>query len=224
MGWLDQAVGTVTNVAKKITPVQGAMLGGGFGAMAASAIGGGQQPGQPLNYGGGAAERNADMQAGFAKGKELFYDDPDMQMMRDKRMDLAKGYDGQQMGAMRSQARNEIQGQRQGYLRSMSGNIARGGIGGARAAAMKANADQGFQQKGAEMERKMTLDNANLMRTGTNEAQDFLMRQKYGMLGTGMGYAQLGVTDRGAAAQAAAAGKEEKKGLLGQIIDGTGLF
>ena len=188
------------------------------------------QAAQPVANGGmvgtGADARNADMNAGYAKGKEIFYDDPDMQMLRDKRMDLAKGYNGQELGAMRSQARNEIQGQRSSYLRNMSGNLAKGGVGGARAAAMKAGADQGFQKNGAEMERKMTLDNANLVRSGTNDMQDFLMRQKYGMLGTGLGYAELGVSDRTAAANAAAAGREREKGPLGQLWENTvgGLF
>lgn len=180
---------------------------------------GGQQ-GAPL-MGSNAAARNADMEAGYAKGKELFYDDPDMQDLRNRRMDLSKGYNGQELGAMKSQAQSEIEGQRSNYLRSLSGNAAKAGVGGARAAAMKASADQGFHKNSAEMQRKMTLDNANLVRSGTGDLQDFMMRQKYGMLGTGLGYAQMGVADRSADAQAAIAGKEREKGPIGQLWDNT---
>lgn len=177
----------------------------------------GQQNSSPM-MGSNAAARNADMEAGYAKGKELFYDDPDMQDLRNRRMDLSKGYDGQELGALRGQARSEIEGQRSNYLRSLAGKTARGGIGGARAAAMQASADKGFQQNRADMERKMTLDNANMVRQGTDSLQDFLMRQKYGTLGTGLGYAQLGVADRSADAQAAIAGKEQDRGIFGNIL------
>lgn len=148
--------------------------------------------------------RQEDMDAGYVKGKEIFYDDPDMQDLRARRLDLSKGYNGQELGAMREQARNEMQGKRASYLQQMAARQAKAGIGGARAAAAQASADRGFQQNAGELERKMTLDNANLVRQGTGDLQDFLMRQKYGMLGTGIGYGQMGVADRTGQAQLAA--------------------
>lgn len=178
----------------------------------------GQQPGSGPLMGSNAAARNADMNAGYAKGKEIFYDDPDMQDLRKRRMDLSKGYNGEELGAMRSQAQSELQGQRSNYLRALGSKTAKAGIGGARAAAMQASADANLQKNSAEMNRKMTLDNANMVRQGTDSLQDFLMRQKYGMLGTGLGYGQLGVADRSADAQAAIAGKEQDRGIFGNIL------
>lgn len=187
------------------------------------ATGGGQPSGGNTfspNYAAMAAERNKDMESGYAKGRELFYDNQDMKDIRAKREDLAKGYNGEQLGALRGQARNEVEGQRSNYLRSLAGKTARAGVGGARAAAMQASADKGFGQNRAELERKLTLDNANLINKNTESLQDFLLKQRFGELSTGLGYAQLGVSDRSAANQAAIAGQEQKKGPLGQLFDG----
>lgn len=231
MGWFESVMQPVKQIAQPVAQYAGATavlnptqllptraitnsIGGLFG----------ENNGQNAQQGGGmmgsnAAARNADMEAGYKKGREIFYDDPDMQDLRNRRMDLSKGYNGQELGAMRAQAQGEIQGQRSAYLKSLQGRTAKAGIGGARAAAMGAAADKGFQQNRAEMERKMALDNAGMVRQGTNDLQDFLFRQKYGTLGTGLGYAQLGVADRNADAQAAIASKERPKGLLTQITE-----
>jgi hypothetical protein len=218
MGWFEDAFSSV-----KSKPLEAFATGGLYtqaDVLSGNRLSGSGQAGDsgiPL-YGANADARNADMNAGYAKGKEIFYDDPDMQDLRARRMDLAKGYNGQELGAMKTQAQNEVQGQRSNYLRSLSGKTAKAGIGGARAAAMQASADKGFQQNSAEMQRKMVLDNANQVQKGTDSMQDFLMRQKYGMLGTGLGYGQLGVADRSADAQAAIAGKEQDRGILGNIL------
>lgn len=218
MGWFESAISSVTS-----KPLETAIGGGLYtqaDLLSGNRLSGSGQPGDsgiPL-YGANAGARNADMNAGYAKGKEIFYDDPDMKDLRERRMDLAKGYNGQELGAMRTQAQSEVDGQRSNYLRALSGKTAKAGIGGARAAAMQASADKGFQQNSAEMQRKMVLDNANQVRQGTDSMQDFLMRQKYGMLGTGLGYGQLGVSDRSADAQAAIAGKEQDRGFVGNIL------
>lgn len=166
--------------------------------------------------------READLESGYTKGKELFYDDPDMQMMRERRMDLSKGYSGSELGAMREQARAGLSGERSNYLRQLAGRAARGGVGGARAAAMQGAADVGMQGKRAELERKMALDSAEMMRKGTSELQDFLMRQRFGLLSTGLGYAQLGVSDRTGAAMSRAAGQTQPQGVVGQFLSGLG--
>jgi hypothetical protein len=163
-----------------------------------------------------AMERNRDLEAGFQRGHAMFYDDPDMQSLRAKRMDLSKGYSGSELGAMKAQAESEISGQRSNYLKQLASKAGRAGIGGARGVAMQAAADKGFQGNRAELERKMTLDNANLTRQGTNDLQDFLMRQRFGELGTGLGYAELGANDRASAAQAQIANKPpERQKFLG---------
>lgn len=165
-------------------------------------------------------QRTADIAEGMAEGRRLFYDDPDMQDIRSRRKDLAEGYSGQELGALRGIARGEIAGARKGYLQNLAGNIGRAGVGGARAAAMRAGADRGFQRNIADAERKMLLDSAQMKRQGTADYQDFLMRQRFGQLGTGLGYGQLGVSDRGAVAQAQAAAQQPRQGFLGQILGG----
>lgn len=175
--------------------------------------------GNPVSAPGGSAssavQRQNDMDAGYAKGKEIFYDDPEMAKLKTTREEMAKGYDGAELGAMRATARGEVAGQRDNDQRRLASNLARGGVGGARAAAMRGSADQKYSAVNADNERKMALESANMKRTGTDSLQDFMFRQKYGMLGTGIGYGQLGVADRSADAQLAAANKpEEKKGFF----------
>jgi hypothetical protein len=181
---------------------------------------GGTNQEQPSSVSGSnPAARQADIDAGIKKGHEIFYDDPDMQALRNRREDLAKGYNGQELGAMKGQAESELQGNRSGYLRQLSSKLARNGVGGARAAAMGASADQGFNKNAADMDRKMTLDNANMVRNGTDDLQKFIFNQKYGTLGTGMSYGQMGVADRSADAQAALANQKKDPGLFGNFVN-----
>lgn len=230
MEWFESVMQPVKQIAQPVAQYTGATAllnpsqllfqgGASTSVNRASAPASPQQPGGMM--GSNASARSADMEAGYKRGREIFYDDPDMKDLRARRMDLSKGYNGQELGAMRGQAQSEIEGQRSNYMRAMQGKLAKAGVGGARAAAMGAAADKGFQQNRAEMERKMTLDNAGMVREGTKDLQDFLMRQKYGMLGTGLGYAQLGVADRTADAQAAIASKERPKGFVGQLWEDT---
>lgn len=211
MGWFENVIAAANPVAYLANKP---FLNTGGGGGASSAL-----------SGSNASARENDLNAGYAKGKEIFYDDQDMKDLRARREDLAKGYSGEELGAIRETARGEVAGQRSNYLRSLGSNLARGGVGGARGAAIRGAADQNYAKTTADNERKMALDSANMVRTGTNDLQDFLFRQKYGMLGTGIGYGQLGVSDRAADA-AAAANQPAKKGVLGELWDNTvgGLF
>lgn len=209
MGWFDDVI----KVANPIT--YATSLGneiGKLGDKLVGANGGGSSSGMT---GKGAIERERDMEAGFKKGRELFYDDPDMQNLRARREDLAKGYSGEELGALRETARGEIAGQRSNYLRNMSTNLARGGVGGARGAAIRGAADRKFAQAGANAERQMALDSGNMVRQGTDALQDFYMRQKLGQVGMGATYGQFGVADRTADAARAANAPQGKSGIFG---------
>lgn len=214
-------------IANQFSPALGSLVGASNPVNATRGVIAGNLPkffgasggGNAYSSDSNAAARYADIEAGNAAGKKEFYDDPDMQMLRKKREGMADGYDGKEYGALRQSARDELKGQRSSYLNTLSSNLARGGVGGARAAAIRGAADQKFAAQNAENERKLLLDSARMKREGTNDLQDFLFRQKYGMLGTGLGYGQLGATDRGTAA-AAAANQPAKKGFLGSIFDG----
>lgn len=144
---------------------------------------------------------------GRALGQKEFYDDPDMKDLRSRNEELAKGYDGKEYSALRENARNEIAGQRSNYLKSMQGKLARGGAGGARAAAVSGAADQKFSQQGADSERKLALDSANMKRQGTSDLQKFILNQKLGA--TGLAYSQQAL---GSADYAADRGVEANKG------------
>ncbi|HEY8272169.1 MAG TPA: hypothetical protein VIG33_14865 [Pseudobdellovibrionaceae bacterium] len=145
-----------------------------------------------------------DYSKGYTRGKKEFYDDPDMQDLKKRNEDLAKGYDGNTLGAIRGEARDQIQGQRSNYMRQLQSRVGKAGIGGARGAAMAGAADKGFMDSTASSERKMAIDNSNLQREGTGKLQDFIFRQKYGTLGSAIGEQQAGLAERGkyAAAQA----------------------
>lgn len=153
----------------------------------------------------GSPYLDAAMGAGRERGQQVFYNDPDMQDLRRRRLDMAEGLNGQELGAMRTDARNQIAGQRSQYLRQLQSRAGRGGVGGARAAAMQGAADRGFQRNAAESERKMIVDNAALKRTGLNDLQDYYFRQKMGALGTELGYGQLSSAERAADAARKAA-------------------
>lgn len=168
----------------------------------------------------GAALRDNDFSVGMDRGKEIFYNDLDMKDMRARRESLSKGYDSQELGSLRNQARGELEGQRSKYIQAQHSQAARAGVGGARAAAMEANTNANFAGKRASQENQINMDQAKMVRQGTGDLQDFMMRQKYGQLGTALGEEQLGVADRTAANQLAISGQQGKKGLLGDLFDG----
>lgn len=164
--------------------------------------------------------RAGDTNYGLALGQREFYDDPDMQRLRQLREQYAKGYSGEELGAIRQTARGEIAGSQQAQQRKLASGLARGGVGGARAAAIQGA--QGLQgaKAVAEAERKMALDSANMQRQGASDLQDFIFRQKYGKLGTGLGMASLGSADY-AAQQAALANQQQSSDPLSNLLDYT---
>lgn len=225
MGWFEDTVQRATNVVTNPTShlvpggwqlnALGAVSGGsgkGFGGMAEGVAG----PAAVMG-GGGAAERDADFTRGLARGKELFRDQ-EMMGMRDKLADYAKGYDSKELGAIRQNALSQIQGQRGQYLNQLAGKAARGGVGGARAAAMQGAADQGFMKQRAGAERAMALDSANMKRSGNQALQEYIMKQRLGEMSTGISEAQMGATERAGQSALAASQKEPKKGVIGQIF------
>lgn len=186
-----------------------------------NAIGGGGSDGSNPLAGQNAVisktEREKDMEAGRKRGQEIFYD-KEMTDLRNRYQDLSKGYSGQELGALRSTSKNQVADQQRAYSNQLASNLARQGVGGARAAAMQGAANQKFNQNTAAFERGLTADNAALIRSGQDKLSDFILGQKYGGLGTEIGYAQLGVNERGAAQAAAANQKGKTNGLINDDI------
>jgi len=166
-----------------------------------------------------------DFEYGLQRGRQLLTNDPRVDGLRRQMEDLSRGYSGQELGAMRGLAANELAGQRSQYLRQLASRAGRGGIGGARAAAMQAAADQNFLRARAEQERKMALDSAQLRRQGIKDYGDFLMRQRFGELASGAGFAGLAQAtyaqsgqEQAAARAANIASQQQRRGILGQIL------
>lgn len=141
------------------------------------------------------ARRQADWQQGLKIGREQFYDDPDMQRMRQLRENLQKGYEGSELGGLRQEARGQLAGKQAAEMRNLQARQARQGVGGARAAAMQGQLGRQFTGATADAERKLALQQGELKRAETDKLQDFMFRQKYGSLGTAAGMAQMGSQD-----------------------------
>lgn len=164
-----------------------------------------------------ATEGNSARNRGRKHGLETFYEDPDMMATRDRLQDLSQGYDGKELGALRAESKANIAGNANAAQTKLSGQLARSGTGGARAAAISAAANKGFNQNIAADERKATIDNAQIKRAGTKDATDFLMRQKYGVLADEQSEKELEAN--ALATQAAAEANKKKKGGIGGLMD-----
>lgn len=132
---------------------------------------------------------------GRALGEEEFEQDPEMQRLKKIREEYAKGYSGEELGAIRQTARGEIAGSQQAAQRQLQSKMAKGGVGGARGAAMAgAQAQQGAKTV-ADAERKMALDSSNMKRQGAADLQDYIFRQKMAKMGTAAGFMSIGSAD-----------------------------
>ena len=148
--------------------------------------------------------RQSDYNLGASMGQKEFYDDPDMQQLRKLREQYAQGYDSEELGNIRQDARGQIAGAQQSAQRQLASKAARGGVGGARGAAMQGAAAQEGAKNVASAERQMAVDSANMKRQGAADLQDFIFRQKLGKMGTAAGFMSTGSADY-AAAQGVAA-------------------
>ena len=161
--------------------------------------------------------RQGDINLGRMMGEQEFYQDPEMQRLKALREQYAKGYSGEELGAIRQQARGEIAGAQQAQQRRLAGALGRGGVGGARAASIQAASGREGAKAVAEAERKMALDSAQMQRQGAADLQDFIFRQKMGKMGTAFGFAGLGSADY-TARQAAEANKDKGGGFLSWLF------
>ena len=148
--------------------------------------------------------RAEEFQEGLAQGQKEFYEDPDMINLRKMRENYAKGYSGEELGAIRQTARGEIAGANEATQRRLASAQARGGVGGARGAAMMATQAREGQKAINQAETKMALDSAQMQRQGAADLQDFIYRKKMGKVGLGAANASLGSADYAAEKGAAA--------------------
>ncbi len=145
--------------------------------------------------------RISDINSGLAIGKRQFSADPEMMRLRQLREQQAKGYSTEELAARKRLTLNEQDANRARAIQRLRSNLGRGGVGGARGAAMEASADNELQKTNADVNRKMLLDESEQQRKGIDSLSEDIYRNKLGEAGYGIGSAQLGASDR--AAQAA---------------------
>ena len=98
----------------------------------------------------------------YALMSGFLIDHPLISVIKKIREEYAKGYSGEELGAMRQTARGEIAGSQNAAERQLKSKMAKGGVGGARGAAISGvQAQQGVKTV-ADAERKMALDSANM--------------------------------------------------------------
>ena len=136
---------------------------------------------------------------GAALGQKEFFDDPEMQRLKKIREEYAKGYSGDELGGIRQTARGEIAGAQAAQQRKLQSSLARGGVGGARAAAISSAQGREGQKAINQAETKMALDSAQMQRQGAADLQDFIFRQKLGKAGMAAGFGAMGSSDYAAA-------------------------
>lgn len=138
--------------------------------------------------------RASDTNYGQMIGEQAFQT-PEMMQMQRLREDLAKGYSGEAGGAIRETARREIADQQQAQARKLGSAAARGGVGGARGAAMQAANTRKGGEAVADAERKMAVDSFQMQQKGADNLQDYLFRKTFAKLGAGGAYASMGSAD-----------------------------
>lgn len=131
------------------------------------------------------------MNMGMAQGRQTFIDDPRMKQILGQFQDRAKGYDSNVLGGVRQEARGQIAGKQQAVQRGISSAAARGGVGGARLAALQGQAQLQGGQQVAGAERGMALENAQMQMKQGEALSDFMLRQQIGVAGAGAAYAQM---------------------------------
>lgn len=141
------------------------------------------------------------MNLGQMLGKRQFSGDADWQRLKKMREEGTQGFSAPELSALRAESRGEQQGQRQAALQRLRSNLAKGGVGGARAAAIQGSQDVQQQRGAADAERKLLLDEAQMKRQGQSDLQDLIMREKMGEAGYTFGTAGLQSANK--AAQAA---------------------
>ena len=177
------------------------------------------------------AFRQADLAQGRKRGEELFGEgslgrveaerQQEISDLIERRRAEAQGFSPEEQEAFRSQNISAIQRAQAGEQRGLRGRQAQLGITGPLAAAQESQIGQAAQRAQVEAERDLFLRNIEARRVGlggleqsiTGARADELSRQqfnigqgqreKFGQIGTELGFAGLGVAERQGAAQQA---------------------
>ncbi len=149
-------------------------------------------------------DRLDSMNQGMEFGKKQFSQDPEMMRLRAIREQQAKGFSTPELAARKNLTLNENDANRAKTLQNLKSNLARSGVGGARAASMEAQADRSLGLAADDSNRKLLLDEAQQQNKGIDSLANDIYRTKLGEAGYTIGFAQLGAADKAAAAANAA--------------------
>jgi hypothetical protein len=168
--------------------------------------------------------RESDMTYGRNLWSSLIGSRPEYTAVMNRYKDMSQGLNAEEMRAAREQMARGQQGAASGAMRSLYSNQAKSGIRGGMAGAQAARVGRQIASDRTAAEQKLMLDNYALKRQGLQDYSGAINRDISGELGTGVGYAGLGVSDRTAAQQAAvaqamqAANNRQSGGLLSWIF------
>lgn len=183
-----------------------------------------------------------DLAKGEAFGQKYFSEgslgrlgtSPEMQSILAQRKANLSGLTGQEMQGARDIALQGIRSGTQSNIRALKAMQGGAGLRGGTAAAQLAKAQQAGLQQQKNFERDLMLKQRDVQGEALNQyeqtvggVQQFDLAQaakeKMGVLGAGLGIAQLGVSERSgakAAEAAAQAGQAAPSGLLGSLLGG----
>lgn len=171
-----------------------------------------------------AQARNADFDTGQKRWAALVGSRPEYAQNLSRMRDMSEGLNAKEMQASREQMARGLQGKEQNAIRSLYSQQARSGVRGGMAGAQQARLQRQAMGDRQAAEQKLMLDNYALRRQGLQDYSQAVNRDISGELATGMGEAQLGVTDRTAATQASIneammrANANRSRGVFGDIF------
>lgn len=173
-----------------------------------------------------AQARDADFDAGQKRWAALVGARPEYAQNLSRMRDMSYGLNAGEMQASREQMIRGMQGKEQNAIRNLYSQQARSGVRGGMAGAQQARLQRQAMGDRQAAEQKLMLDNYALRRQGLQDYSQAVNRDISGELGTGMGIAGLGVSDRTAATQAAInqammqANANRSRGVFGDIFSG----
>jgi len=176
------------------------------------------------------ADIQRDISKGTAIGKDLIGDkslgrltdgQATQDIIQERRLSALDGLNAAELGAARSQSIASIDSASEGALRRLKSSQASSGVRGATATRQQADVgQQGVQQK-ADFEQNLLLQNRNAQQQALDSLQrnvefdlDAQSREKFAQLSTGLGFAQIGSSER--AAEAAREAQIKSASFAGQ--------
>lgn len=154
------------------------------------------------------AARDADLAKGKTRGLELFGNESLGRLNLTDRTAQAKGLSDEEMNAFRTKTLTNSNQQLSGNLRALQAAQALAGVRGGLASAQKAKILSDSQKANVGAENDLFIKNIDYKRSGLSALEDAQKynigqanKEKFGQLGTELGYGSLGAGDRSAIAQ-----------------------